>query len=524
MKKRIFTLIMSFILILGITGCSSGNESSSADSNSTDESDTEMTLRLGAAYDFKTYWESCTLVGDPLVGMDENYNPTPWLIREWEINDDSTEYILYLQEGVAYSDGTTFNAEICKYDIEVLGAAYYCNYINTMESLEIVDDYTLKATFGTSDLNFLNELAKIPGMQADSLNEEGSFVNYIGTGPFILTDYEENVEATLVRNDDYWNIERQPQVTELKWIVVAEAESRIMALESGQVDAIGVTENTSSVPNSSVTELRENEGFQILSSDEDFYDAVFSVGMNWKSEPLNDINLRRAIGYSIDREALVDTVYFGVPVVCDQMMNPAFKDGSNQVEAFTYDLNAAKDVLSEGGYVLENGVLSKDGSPIELEYVTTTATEDTDLAVFVQSALKDIGITVNITTLDDAQTEERMMSGEYDLTLGLYWFEPTTTGLAYYGIEDEYNSMGAYGGLGYGVTSELTELAQKVLSAANDEELSAAAEAFWAANYEACPTVPFSGRVRTAVYSSEWTGFTFNYNYFVIDLSSVTRS
>ena len=261
-----------------------------------------------------------------------------------------------------------------------------------------------------------------------------------------------------------------------------------------------------------------------MSSAENAYDAVFSVGMNWKKKPLNDTRLREALEYAVDRETLVDTVYFGVPVVCGHMMNPAFDDGSSQMDAFTYDLDKAKNILSESGYVLENGVLSKNGDPIKLEYVTTTEKEDTDLAVFIQSALKEIGIAVNITTLDSVRAEERMKSGDYDLTLGLYWFVPTVVALSYYGIGDEYNSMGAYGGLGFGVTGELTALAQAVLSATNNGELRKAADAFWAANYKACPTIPFSGRVRTAIYSREWTGFVFNYNYHVIDLSAVRRN
>lgn len=424
---------------------------------------------------------------------------------------------------MTYSDGTQFDAEVCKYDIEVLGAAYYCNYIYTMESLEIVDEYTLKAIFNTTDLNFLSELTKIPGMQMDSLDENGNFTNYIGTGPFILTDYEKDVEATLTRNDNYWYTERLPQVTDITWVVITDADSRVLALESGQVDVIGVTENTSSVPNSSVSALEGKSEYRLISNDST-YDAVYSVGMNWKEGPLQDINLRKAIEYAVDRELLVDTVYFGVPVATGHMMNPAFDDGSSQVEAFTYDLETSKEILTDGGYALEDGILTKDGSAIELEYVTTTATEDTDLAVFIQSALKDIGIAVTITTLDDTQAEERMLSGDYDLTLGVYWFEPATTALAYYGIGDEYNSMGAYGGLGFGVTDELTELAQAMLSAKSQEELSEAADAFWIANYEACPTIPFSGRVRTAIYNSNWTGFVFNYNYYMIDLSQVTRS
>lgn len=530
--KKISALTLALILAFSLVGCGAANPTGETSPGSTLEGtpegtpggDTDMTLRLGAAYDFKTFWEACTLVGDPLVGMDENCNPTPWLIAAWEVNEDATEYVLHMQEGVTYSDGSVFNAEICKHDIEVLGEAYYCNYMHTMERLDIADEYTLKATFNTTDLNFLQELIKIPGMQMDSLDENGSFSNHVGTGPFILTDYDKDVEATLVRNDNYWDQDRLPKVTQVKWIVIPDAEACDMALESNQVDVIGITENTQSVPNSSVAALSGNEQYQILNGDNRFYDAVFSVGMNWTAAPLDDIHLREAMEYAVGRETLVETVYFGVPVTCGHMMNPDFDDGSSQVEAYTYDLDQAKTILAESGYVLEDGILSKNGAPIELEYVSTTATEDIGPAVFIQSALKDVGITVGITSLDDAQAEARMTSGDYDLASGLYWLEPTVTPLTYYGIEDEYNCMGPYGGLGFGVTEELTELAQAILSAQSKEELSAAADAFWAANYEACPTIPIYARIRTAIYRAEWTEFVFRYNYHMIELSGVTRS
>ncbi len=536
--KKVLTMIVALVLVLGLAACSSGiTEATSSDPtiNVSDETpsismETEgtsaeaekTTLRLGVVSDFKARQEALTLISDPLVGLDDTYSATPWLIKDWTINEDATEYTLYLQEGVTFSDGTPFNAEVCKYNLEALGALYYCSYVYALDSIEVVDDYTLTVHFTSTTLSFMEQIFKICALPIDSVDENGNIINFIGTGPFILTDYEENVEATLERNDEYWYAERMPKVTKVKWLVIGDADARVLALESDQVDVIGYTEHSSDLPHSSIASFEGKDGYNLTEEDPEAYISVISIGMNWTREPLKDQALRSAMEYAVNREELAETVFFGAANACGHMTNPTFTDGSDQVDAFTYDVDKAMEILDEAGYVLENGILKKDGTPIELEYVTTTSTEDKDFAVYIQSNLKEIGITVNITALENEQAAERMKSGDYNLAKGAYWFEPTVNALSFYGLEDEHNPMGSYGGLGYGVNSEVTTLGQTLLIAKNSEELQKAANDFWQANYEACPTIPIVTWYRTAIYNDNFAGFNYNNNYFVIDLSEVT--
>lgn len=531
--KKVLSLILGLALVLSFAGCGGGAPASAGPVSSGEgqpsaslpgAADESPALRLGAEADFKASFEATTLYSDPLVGLDESANAVPWLVADWDINDDATQYTLHLQEGVEFSDGTPFTAEVCRYDIEAVGAVYYCSYLAILKSMEVVDEHTLQVNFTQSNIGFMQDLMKIVALPVGSVSEAGTFVKFVGTGPYILQDYEENVEATLVRNENYWNKDRLPTVAEVKWVVIPGADARVMALESGQVDAIGVTEHGMSVPYSGLVSLESGGNFEIARQSAEAFTSVVSVGMNWTRAPLNDVNLRRALMYAIDRQALVDTIYYGWVDPCGDLTNPSFVDGYAGGEPFTYSPERALEILEEGGYVLEDDVLTKDGAPIELEYLTTTILEDTDLAVFIQAALGEIGITVNITSLDFAQVAEPMHSGDYDLTKGFYWLEPMVGALGMYGLGADYNSMGgAYGGLGYGVTPEITTLGEDMLAAGNAADFKAASDAFWAANYEACPTIPLFTGIRAMVYGAEWTGFTFNYNYLVIDLSSVTR-
>ena len=151
--------------------------------------------------------------------------------------------------------------------------------------------------------------------------------------------------------------------------------------------------------------------------------------------PLHDIALRKAICYAIDRKTLAEIVFFDGVIPVGHMMNPLFEDCSQKVDPFTTDIAKAQRILKEAGYVLnEKGVLSKNGTPITLTYFSSTGTVDKELAEFIQSDLKKIGITVNIHLAEPVLLEEKRKNGAYDISHSVLWFKPTINTLSFYGL------------------------------------------------------------------------------------------
>ena len=509
--KKVLSLLLAVIMIYTLAGC-----------NAQKKNDEALTLRMGVFFDFKyPTQEPLSLITDFLAGIDENYNATPGLIKDWVMSDDATEYTLHLEENVSFHDGTTFNAEACKYSLESLGAKYYATYVYMLNSINVVDEMTLTVKFNAPHLFFMEELYKIPALAVDSIDTEGNIKKYIGTGPYILDSYEENVEAKLIKNEKYWNREKISDVDVVKWIVIPDGDARMAALESGQIDVVGYSEMGRMIPASSVGLFEKKDGYKVMRESKNAYAGVYSVTSNYLSAPMNDVNLRRAIAFAIDRELLVDTVFSGEAAPASFMMNPTFIGGSKKVEPFTADTEKAKQILTDGGYILKNNVLTKDGKEIILDFITLAGTEYMDFGVFLQSELQKIGIKVNIESLEMNIFFQKMMNLEYDIAFNNSWFAPTVSILSYLGTNPSDTSGG---GLGFAVTEEIQTLANEMMIATDKENFQNIADNFWLAMYDACPSAPTYAASRAAVYSDEWTGFAYDRNIFKIDLSKVTKS
>lgn len=512
MKKLIAG--MSIAVLFAAAVFAKGGSDTSAN---TAQNKKEQRLVLGAHADFKGNQEAGTLVFDSLIALASDGKVQPAAIESWSVNKDSTEFVLHLRKGLNYSDGTPASAEDLKKSIEVLGKAQFRSYMVKLKHIDIIDKTSVKVVMKAPFLFLVEELEKIQLIPARCLQEDGTITEYTGSGPYLLKDYEKDVKAVLVKNPTHWD-KKPYNIETLIWQVIPDGDARKLALQAGQVDVIGITEHyAGSIPLTVSYELSNSKEFTQLLQDPQSYPIVFSIGLNYKKDFLKDKALRHALQYAINKDALTKELFFGQANSCGCLFNPSFDDGPKNKEPFVYDLQKAKDILTKAGYTWNNGALTKDGKKVSLTYVSSTAPQQKDIAVFVQNALKEIGITVTIEALNGPIVVEKMKKGEWDIGFTVSWFEPLISSLKFGSLDVNYHG----GGIGFGITPEAIKTAEAILEAKDLQSFRTAVAEYWDIQWEEHPFIPLYTQTRRAFYKKGLSGFTFPKSVFKIDLSNV---
>jgi peptide/nickel transport system substrate-binding protein len=345
-------------------------------------------------------------VWEPLIYPDENLNPQPLLARDWESNDDATQWTIYLREGVYFHDGTLLTADIAVANLEKDLAEYP---IATLDRIEAVDDYTLNIYLSGSTPTLPNLLANYASAMLSPATWEQEGVDIpipFGTGPFKFEDYEDGEKIILVRNDDYWG---QPAQTErIVYRYIPDANTRLLALQSGEIDAIA-----------DVGSIIPSQG-QIVEADEDLrlllQDVVTThyLFFNNDKPPFDNQALRQAVSMAIDRELIVnEAVYgYGVPAVSN-ITQLAIGWVNPQAEP-EYDLEQAK--------ALAASVLGDE--PESVTFVLSSSLANRwpygEIAQIIQYTLADLGLGVEIQTVEGGTWNEMLANDEYDMSMRPY--------------------------------------------------------------------------------------------------------
>ena len=188
-----------------------------------------------------------------------------------------------------------------------------------------------------------------------SLDAEGVFTSTgtfgteipMGTGPFKFDSWVRNDRLTLVKNEDYWG--DQAKLDELIFRPIADNAARLQALQSGEIQGYDLVEPQD------IATIEGDSNLQII--DRPAFNVAY-VGFNIARKPTDDIEVRKAIAYGLDRQAVVDNFYSGRGVVATQFMPPEVVGYADDVTTYEYDPEMAKKTLTDAGYTL----------PVEIEF------------------------------------------------------------------------------------------------------------------------------------------------------------
>lgn len=487
----------------------------------TEKAEMEQTLKIGAVKDFKKATEGRSLVFETLVDVDKHGNPIPLLAESWEISDDGLVYTFHLRKGVRFHDGTQFNATVAKFALEwcINQGAPYGKYV---DRVEVVNDYTIRVYFKEYYYPFLMDLAsefrsKIvsPTAVDPAWDTNGKLVKYIGTGQFRLVEYVKDQYAVLERNDEYWGT--KPKLEKVVWKVIPDPHALVMALRTGEVDIIGAPEHHSAVPYEEVPRLQEEEGIEVTWNS---YGRYQVIRFNCYVEPLDDVRVRKAINYAVDRETMVKELFAGIAEPAYLPMCPWFKYGPEGIEGYRYDPEKAKALLKEAGWidVDGDGIREKNGKKLELELLVPQGEANADaVAVYLQSELSKVGIKLNIVTMESGAAWEKRKKGDFMMFVhhsgcipwspqGILWQNHYTKAGGYY---KHYHS------------EKLDELIERVYTTRNDRERNEYYQQIWRILNDEAAQLPLYDIVKVVAYRDYVKGYKHAATMYKMDLTEV---
>ena len=345
---------------------------------------------------------------ESLVRLTPDYQIEPLLAESWEFVEPNT-WRFVLRQGVTFHDGTPFTAEAVRWTFNRIALSGGGSIGVDENSVAIVDDYTVEITPSRPNLRLVQQLNH-PVNSIVAPNTEPAEVR-VGTGPFREVEYVVDDHYTVEAYDGYWG--EAPQVQNVTFRFYVDPQTRVLALQSGEVDLI------TDVPREQVQDVT-GSGFTTVNSAVGAYNAIY-VSLHGQApyDLGQDKAVRQAVAHAIDKAAIVEGVWQGNAEVGRTMIPPAILGpaGDSIVGGAPYDPEQARALLEQAGWTGE-GIRQKDGRELKLTMVVgyPDAAAHGTIPEFVQAQLEEVGIAVEIVqTPDTATYEARLQAGEGDL-------------------------------------------------------------------------------------------------------------
>lgn len=426
MLKKILVVLASMILLF--TGCGEKNGAKKVKEEMIIAQDGESkSLDIHQGNDGFSL-RANRLIYSRLVEADENMQIHPGLAESWQQLDDKTMQFK-LRKGIKFHNGDDFTAEDVKFSFErMMNSPRIAFVLPPIERIDIVDDYTVnivtKTPFGPLLAHLSHPALGMVSKKLLTENPEALKEKPIGTGSYKFKEWIYGDKLVLEKNEDFYDKNERG----LKYIIfknVVEASNRAIGLETGEIDI--------ATPISSVDEenIKNNPKLQLLTKPSISYTYI---GMNMTKAPLNDIRVRKAINYAIDKQAIIDVILNGNGKIATSPIAPGVFGFTDKTKNYEYNVEKAKELMKEAGY--ENGFTTS--------ILVFSGEANTQTAEIVQAYLKEIGIDLKIEIVEVSAYWDMTERGVHNLFLGSWG---VVTGDADYGLYAMYHSS-AKGGAG----------------------------------------------------------------------------
>lgn len=385
------------------------------------------------------------MIYETLITRDLQGNYRPGLAEWWNMNvtdPDHPKFEIRLKQGVKFHDGTPFNSDAVKRIIN-----YYSNNDSWVQyefwaiygsqnktgwpnaGIWAKDDYNLVFNLTWADVALQFNLSHLYGsmMGPDALESDG-LENYgtaghkvIGTGPFKLEEWVAGDHVTLVKNKDYnWGMpwyqnKGAAKIDKVIYRIIADQATRFLGFESGSIDVL------QQVPPSKVQAYMNNPGMTVITGPGQ---GTYHVEFNSNKTPWNNVSLRKAFAYAINRTQILQTVWHGIGEEGVNYLSPIEPESRNVPAQynFTYDVPKAKALFLQAGFsdTDGDGWLENASGELTLRLWTTNKGEDVAMAEILLTQFEAVGVHIELTQYTETELRSRAAAGDQEAIL--FWY------------------------------------------------------------------------------------------------------
>lgn len=298
-----------------------------------------------------------------------------------------TVWRVHLREGVTFENGNTFNADDAIFTFQRAnnrpGATPLLTYLDT-EKTSKVDDYTIELVFTQYRVGNDEMFASIYLFDKESFNEDTVTTKTNGTGPFVLTEQVINSQWVVTRRDNYWG--EKPALKTISFKVLVEDTQKVNALQTDTVDI-------STVPFQDISYVQSLDNVEV-SLMQSGTSKVLYMNLNERTPFHDNDDARMAVALAVDRQAIIDIAYSGYATISRLPVAVGKLDTEDRILDYGV-YGSGQNIELAKQLAISSGLVDK-----EILLINNGASDSKIVAEIVQDALKEIGVKVNITTLD----------------------------------------------------------------------------------------------------------------------------
>lgn len=448
----------------------------------------------------------------------------PCLAESWEISEDGKTYTFKIRKGVTFSDGEGCDANAIKANFDAIienkDRHTWLEMMNLLVGVSAPDEETFVIELSEPYYPMLTELGVTRpfAMISPKAMKEGSTkdgVNaYIGTGPYVLTDFVTDEYAVFEANENYWG--EKPQVKKITVKVIPDNQTRILALEKGEIDLIY---GKNMIDADAVNKYRDSDQFKVALSDPT---STRQIVLNTTKEILGDKVVRQALQHGTDRQAISDGIFYGLESPADTLFASSIPYCNIGLSAYEYSTDQAAEMLEAAGWVMgSQNVREKDGKSMELSllYNSDSVTEKT-IAEYLQSEYGKLGIKLDIKGEEEQSYRDNMKAGNFDMVFNICWgtpYDPQSSLAAM--RQPVYGDYAAQ--LGLEDKADIDEAITKILVSTDENERQELYRFVLTRLHEDAVYIPLTYECNKAIYTTELKGVGFSQSQYEVPFAQM---